>query len=709
MGYLYVKISELMHGIRKLDFVLPEFQREYVWSKEQAKQLLVSLIRGYPTGSVLFWKTDSPPDIKNNAVPKDKIGTTSVILDGQQRLTTLYLFTQNEIPPYYRVEDIRDDPRGLHFDLDTAEFQYYTRQLMQGNPTWVAVTSCWDGSPIDVFRIAQTRAGDEGDAFALAQRYNNNLTALRNITVQDYPVQTVPSNATITDAIDVFDRVNSLGTKLSDAELALAHITGTWPHARRAMKDEIDALRKDRFAFDLTFMVRGLTGVVRHRALFETIHGADRGELEEGWKRLKRLLDYLTTALPRWAFVHSTEDLNTTNVLIPAIVYLTVHGGKFESERDLKSFIHWMYAASTWARYTSQTDQRLDHDISVIVRTPQPWKDLVDAIIDQRGRIEVKSADLEGRGPLHPLYRMSYILTKANGAVDWFNGLPLDVAKGSAYSIHSHHIFPQALLYRDGGFDAENHLHRQMVNEIANRAFLTGPTNQGISDRPPFEYLTEVEEQYPGALQKQFIPLDRALWRLDNYQDFLAQRRELIATAFNRRLDSLIDELEPSTELSLEDLVQAGEGPTVEFKASVRWDVVAGQVNKELQRQVTKTIAAMLNSEGGVLLVGVADDGTALGIGPDIKTLGRKDVDGFGQLLATLISDGLGPEYAAYIHADYPMYQATMICRIRVEASAKPAFCNSALGTEFFVRVGNTTRPLDPQATHEYIGMHWGT
>jgi hypothetical protein len=76
-----MKISELIDGIRKLDLVLPEFQREYVWSREQAKQLLVSLIRGYPTGSILIWKTDNPPEIKNSAVPMDRIGTTSVILD----------------------------------------------------------------------------------------------------------------------------------------------------------------------------------------------------------------------------------------------------------------------------------------------------------------------------------------------------------------------------------------------------------------------------------------------------------------------------------------------------------------------------------------------------------------------------------------------------------------------------------------------------
>ena len=56
-----MKISELLHSIRKHDLVLPEFQREYVWTREQAKQLMMSLVRNYPVGGLLFWKTDDPP------------------------------------------------------------------------------------------------------------------------------------------------------------------------------------------------------------------------------------------------------------------------------------------------------------------------------------------------------------------------------------------------------------------------------------------------------------------------------------------------------------------------------------------------------------------------------------------------------------------------------------------------------------------------
>jgi hypothetical protein len=84
-----MKISELLDGIRKSDLVLPEFQREYVWTREQAKQLLVSLVKGYPVGSLLFWKTDKPPDLKNLPQIPEKLGLISVILDGQQRLTRL--------------------------------------------------------------------------------------------------------------------------------------------------------------------------------------------------------------------------------------------------------------------------------------------------------------------------------------------------------------------------------------------------------------------------------------------------------------------------------------------------------------------------------------------------------------------------------------------------------------------------------------------
>src|SRR5206468_3499723 len=129
---------------------------------------------------------------------------------------------------------------------------------------------------------------------------------------------------------------------------------------------------------------------------------------------------------------------------------------------------------------------------------------------------------LDGRAILHPLYRMTYIVAKASGAVDWFNGLPLDSPHGGSYSIHSHHIFPSSVLYANG-YNSENHLHNKLVNEIANRAFLTGASNMSLSNKPPAEYLPEIDQRYPGALAKQFVPTNPELWQIDRYEDFLVE------------------------------------------------------------------------------------------------------------------------------------------------------------------------------------------
>lgn len=697
-------VKELMFRIQKLDMVMPEFQREYVWTRDQAKKLMGSLFKEYPTGSLLVWQTDSPPEIKNNAVDRDKIGTTSVILDGQQRLTTLYLLTQNRIPPYYRPEDIISDPRGLYFDLESGDMQFYQAMLMKNSPTWIPVTNCFDGTEINVFKVAQARAGESPAAFDLAQKYNTNLNRLRAIVDRDYPIQTVPSTAAIEDAIDVFDLVNRQGTKLSEAELALAHITGKWPHARQEMKKKSEELAQKRFCFDLTFFVRGLTGVVCGRAEFTTIHAVQEPELKEGWKTLCKVLDYLLNILPSWAHVHSTDDLSTTNVLVPPIVFLSRTGGKFARESDIRLFVRWLYAATTWARYSGQTDQRMDHDVSRVLESDRPWDALVDAIIDQRGRIELKAADLEGRGTQHPLYRMAYILMKINGAVDWFNGVPLSTA-----GLHSHHIFPQAVLYGEGGYSSDNHLHRQKVNEVANRAFLTGDSNIELSAALPSDYLQAIDAKYPGALQKQFVPLNPELWHVGNFEAFLQQRRELIARAYNQQMERLHHAVPPADKPTIPDLISLGESATLEFKSSFRWDTRLLQPNKDLQKVVAKTIAGFMNSEGGTLLIGVMDDGTVCGIESDINTLSRKDRDGFEQHLVQVLSNHLDPEFGGYYRVSYADFDGKTVCAIDADRSPKAVFLHDGQNVEFYIRTGNTTRPLDAEAQYEYVGMHWET
>ncbi len=700
-----MKISEILDGISKQDHVLPEFQREYVWSKDQAKKLITSLTRGYPVGGLLFWKTDSPPELKNITVLPEKLGTIDVILDGQQRLTTLYMLITGKIPPFYKEEDILNDPRDLYFNIENGDFQYYQSSIMKKDPTWMRVFDCFLRTDINIFKIAETKTEDKEKAFSLAQIYNDNLTKLRSVLTIDLPIQTVPSHAVLDEAISIFDLVNSQGTKLTDAELALTHITGKWAQARRVMKEKIEDLNSAYFYYDLNFLTRALTGVVTGRALFESVHTQPREKLELGWKKVSKILDYLASILPQHAFVNSTEDLSTTNVLIPLVVYLSLNKDRFPNENSLKHAIHWLYAAQSWARYSSQTDQKLESDLSFIAREENPWEALRNQIIDQRGRIEVKDSDLEGRWIQHPLYRMTYIMVKAQGAIDWFNGAPLTKFNGKKYSIHNHHIFPQAQLYKNG-YDVDNLMHRSIINEIANRAFLTPDTNIEISDRLPEEYFPEVETKYPGALAKQFIPMDQSLWNLNRFENFLQARRELIALKFNEFMAALISRPEIVHERPITELIKLGESATLEFKSTLQWDVVQNKQNTLLRKQVLKTIGAFLNSSGGTLVIGVEDNGDILGLANDFA-ITQNSTDKFMNMLSSLIIEEIGAEFAPFIKIRMESIDGKQVCVVDVYQAPQSAYLKGDKGSEFYIRFGPTSRLLDTEDAVKYISMNW--
>lgn len=698
-----MKISELLDGISNQDLVLPEFQRQYVWSKEQAKRLMVSLIKEYPVGSLLFWKTNTPPELKNIDKQPTRLGTVQVILDGQQRLTTLYLLMRGNIPPYYHEHEITYDPRDLYFNLDTGEFQYYQRTVMQDNPIWVSVVDCFVDDSVNPIQIAGKVTHDPKETLDVATQLNKNLTALKNIEKDDLPMQTVPSHASLEDSINIFDWINSQGTKLTDAELALTHVTSKWPYARRIIKAKLDELKIAHFYLDLTFMTRALTGVVCQRAEYEQIHSRPKDELQKGWEKLAKILDYLVSFLPQRAYIHSTWDLNTTNVLIPLIVYLSINEEKFPNEMAIKHALHWFYMAQTWSRYTSQTDQRLEADISIILREKSPWQSLRNQIIDQRGRLEVKADDLDGRGIQHPIYNMAFIIAKAQGAVDWFTGRPLGVTAGSSYNLQNAYVFPPSVLYKNG-FQGDNHMHRKMVNEIANRVVLAG--HHPYPDDLPETYFSIIEENYPGALTRQFVPMDPSLWTLEAYSDFLVARRATIARKINEFMQALIEEAEVLHKKSVSELITLGETATLEFKSTFQWDVVQGKQATYLKHEVYKTIAAFLNSDGGTLVIGVEDSGKVCGIERDIK-LAQNSRDGFQKLLAAGVRETIGAEFSPYIKIRFEPVNGEEVCLVDVDAASEPAYIKTSKDSEFYIRIASTSHALNNEETVKYVTMHW--
>lgn len=162
------------------------------------------------------------------------------------------------------------------------------------------------------------------------------------------------------------------------------------------------------------------------------------------------------------------------------------------------------------------------------------------------------------------------------------------------------------------------------------------------------------------------------------------------------------------TETSVTDLIAQGENNRLEFKSSMRWDYRRDQVNKVLQEVVAKTIAGIMNCEGGILLIGVADDGTVIGIERDLKTLRKPDLDGYQLALTDIIKTYLGLEYVPYIRPQFEATKGKYVCIVRVRASPRPVFLNRGNNNEFWVRMGNSTRKLDVRAATHYIQEKWG-
>ena len=155
------------------------------------------------------------------------------------------------------------------------------------------------------------------------------------------------------------------------------------------------------------------------------------------------------------------------------------------------------------------------------------------------------------------------------------------------------------------------------------------------------------------------------------------------------------------------DLIAQGENDHVEFKSSMRWDFETNGVNKRLREVIARTIAGMLNSEGGILLIGVADDGTVLGIEKDLQTLHKKNADGFQLILTDIVKNYLGIEYMPYVRTRFEFIDGKRICVVSIEKSPMPVFLATGDVHTFWVRMGNSTRILDIKAATRYIQTHW--
>lgn len=175
----------------------------------------------------------------------------------------------------------------------------------------------------------------------------------------------------------------------------------------------------------------------------------------------------------------------------------------------------------------------------------------------------------------------------------------------------------------------------------------------------------------------------------------------------HRRLTRL-ESLKSEVDKNLPSIIRQGEGPLLEFKSSLRWDMQEERINRSLEGVVLKTIAGFFNSHiGGTLLIGVRDDGEIIGLEKDYLTLKRPDQDGFEQTLITAISNNLGADLCHYVHVLFHVIDSKDVCRVIISPAIRPVFLTQGNTPKFFVRTGGGTRDLNIQEALEYVVGRW--
>ena len=526
-----MRVSTILDHIDSGDMALPKFQRGYVWNRDQVRGLMDSLYRRHPVGSLLVWAT-SAEGANHRGEQELAPGVVRLLLDGQQRITSLYGIVRGAPPAFFdgNARAFAD----LYFHIRSEEFRFYQPMLMRDDPLWINVSELMQAGNTGLGEHI-TRFGQLPEFADRQGEFIGRLNSIIGIREIDLHIEEVTgADKTIEVVVDIFNRVNSGGTKLSQGDLALAKICGSWPEGRERMQSILEGWRESGYDFNLDWLLRNVNAIVTGEARFAHLHDASTEAVQDGLGRAEQRVDYaLNLIAGRLGLDHDRVFFGRYALPVMAR-YIDSRGGHLTDAAEHDRLLYWYFQSAMWGRFSGSTETTLDQDLEAIEDVDHGIEQLIDTLRLWHGSLRVEPAHFRGWSLGARFYPVLYALTRVGDAKDWGTGLALKSSLlGHMNALEVHHIFPKALLYREG-------LQKSQVNAVANFCFLTKDTNLQISDRPPAEYFPEIEARHPGALASQWIPMDRELWETENYPQFMEERQRLLAEAANALLGDLL-------------------------------------------------------------------------------------------------------------------------------------------------------------------------
>jgi hypothetical protein len=520
-----VQISTILDSIDQQSFALPEFQRGYVWSRDQVRHLFHSLYRRFPVGSLLVWTTKADVT-ERRGMTSTQWQVVKLILDGQQRITSLYGVMRGHPPVFFQGNE--QAFTNLYFDVRTETFEFYGPVKMKDDPLWINVTELFKTGLGEASTRLNAVDGISPDMFA---QYLDRVIRVHSIREIDLHIEEITGPVFDVDTVvEIFNRVNSGGTKLSTGDLALAKICAEWPAARNTMREYLERWAEAGFGFSLDWLLRNTNAIVTGEAMFSALKDVGSPAFQDGLARAVKAIDKLLNLVGARLGLDHKQVLGGIYAFPVMARYLDQRGGRLDVDEESR-LLFWYVHSAIWGRHSGSAETMLNTDLRAIA--DGGLERLIEVLELWRGDLTVRPEHFAGAERGSRFYTLLYLLTRVGGSQDFGTGLPLSKhLLGKLSKLELHHIFPNAML-RDLGFD------RRERNALGNFCFLTQETNLAIGKKPPSSYLQEYEDAHPGVLASQWIPMDRALWEPDRYEDFLAERRRLLAAAANEFLASL--------------------------------------------------------------------------------------------------------------------------------------------------------------------------
>src|SRR5664280_2503996 len=327
MAKAEASVEELVSMIERGELRLPEMQRRFVWRSTRVRDLLDSLYRGYPSGTILIWESDEAVPLQEFAVEQqaNPYQAKRLLLDGQQRLTSLaavirgqpvtvrgrqrpieVLFNLEHPDQLSVVTEVMEDGSGADEGLGLANdasdstedelqlrfnqmaFVVATRKLAQ-MPQWVNVSEVFKTDSDAPFL---KRAGVSGFEDPRYEKFSQRLARLRGIRKYVYRMDVLERALKYDEVTEIFVRVNSLGAKLRSSDLALAQITARWRGALKVFQGYQDHCTKAGFDLDLGLHLKNLITFATGQSRFLTVGGLPVEQLKEGWQAAVTGMDF---------------------------------------------------------------------------------------------------------------------------------------------------------------------------------------------------------------------------------------------------------------------------------------------------------------------------------------------------------------------------------------------------------------------------------